>query len=272
MTDPTRTFDGKIAWITGASSGTGKALALALAQQGARLVLSARSAADLAEVADLCAGTRPLVIPLDVTDADARATAVAQVLNTVEGVDFLFNNAGVAQRATALDTSLDIVRAIMELNFFAPVALTKLVLPSMIARQTGMIVLTSSIGGKFGAPMRSSYAASKHAMHGYFEALRIEQQANNILVSFLLIGSVQTDIVAKALTADGTPWGVTDQGHLNGMPPEEFARQALAGLSRAEHEIFIGSRVEESLIRLKREAPDRLTSQLASLYAMPKSA
>lgn len=165
-------FKDHVVWITGASAGIGEGLAIAWAREGARLVLSARRADQLARVKSLCTGAGDiLVVPFDMVGEVGRARAVEAVLKHYGHVDIMVHNAGISQRALAKDTALHVDRAIMELDYFSVIALTKLILPSMLARKQGHFVITSSVAGKFGTPMRSTYSAAQHALHGYFDTL-----------------------------------------------------------------------------------------------------
>ena len=158
-------FAGQVVWITGASSGIGEALARGFAQAGARLVLSSRREIELERVRRTCA--RPdehLVLPLDLACTDAFAAATATVLARCGAIDVLVNNAGVAQRALAGEATLAVERALMDVNYFGPVALTKAVLPAMRARRRGHVVVVGSVLGHFGFPGNSTYSAAKHAL------------------------------------------------------------------------------------------------------------
>ena len=163
-----REIQGKIAWVTGASSGIGEALAKALSAAGARLVLSARREAELERVRAACtAPEQHMVLPFDLLAFDAAAIA-ARALAEMEHIDLLIHCGGVSQRGTVLETEIAVDRRIMEINYFSTVALTKAVLPAMVARQQGHLVVISSLSGKISTPRRSAYAASKHALHGFF--------------------------------------------------------------------------------------------------------
>jgi dehydrogenase/reductase SDR family protein 7B len=239
------TLTGKVVWITGASSGIGAALAVACRREGAHLVLSARRADALARVeASLppAAGADAMVLPLDVTDIAAFGPAVAAVLSRFGRVDVLVNNAGVSQRSRAEKTPLEVDRRIMEVNFFGPVALTKAVLPSMLAAGGGRVVVVSSISGKFGYHLRSAYSASKHALHGYFESLRMELHARGLRVTVVCPGRIRTDISLHALLADGSEHRRMDAGQLNGRSAEDCAARILRGIARDEEEVLFGGR------------------------------
>ncbi len=213
-------IEGKIAWITGASSGIGAALATELFDQGATVILSARSAAKLEEIKnrlDQKAPDRCLVIPFDVTSKFSVQEAVEQVKQMKGRVDILINNAGVSQRSYALSTSLEVDRKLFEVNFFGAVSVTKGIAPLMVSQGSGHIVVISSMAGKYGFRMRSSYSASKHALQGYFETLRAELTQDNVQVTIVCPGRIKTDISVHSLTGDGKTYDIMDKGQAQGF-------------------------------------------------------
>ena len=252
-------FSGQVIWVTGASAGIGEALALGLHREGAHVVLSGRREAELHRVKALCTSGsgNVLVIPFDVADEAARAAAVNQVLGAFGHIDMLVNNAGVSQRAYGKDTQLAVDRQIMELDYFSVIALTKLVLPSMLARKSGHLVATSSVSGKYGVRMRTAYCAAKHALHGFFDALRIELHPH-INVSLLVYGGVQTRVSFNALTGDGGVWGRLDNIVSSGTPVDECARLTLDGLAAKRHEIVVAEGDSLLYLYLKRFLPGYL--------------
>ena len=236
-------FSGKIVWITGASSGIGEALAYELARQGAQLVLSARRQEQLDAVRDRCQDpSRHLVLPLDLTATDTLATATQQVLEHFGRIDILINNGGISQRGTAVETELEVDRRIMEVNYMGTVALTKAVLPSMLQRHAGQIVVISSLMGKLGTPLRSAYAASKHALQGFFDCLRAEVHDLGVHVLVISPGYVHTDITKNALTADGSTYNQIGDAQSKAMSAETFAKRAVDAIARDRDEALIGGR------------------------------
>ena len=196
-------WDERKVWITGASSGIGEALARVLDRRGARLVLSARRSERLEAVkASLTRPQEHRVLPLDVTATDRAAEHVAEAL-TGGPVDVLVHGAGISQRSRAAETELAVDRRLMEVNFFGAVALTKAVLPSMLDRGAGHFVVVSSLVGKISTPLRSGYSASKHALHGFFDAVRAELYERGIRVTLACPGFIRTEITLHALTGDG---------------------------------------------------------------------
>ena len=234
-------FSGKVVWITGASSGIGEALAHELARAGATLVLSARREAQLSEVRRSCRHPdRHLVLPLDLSEPESIPAATARVLEQHGHIDVLINNGGISQRGTAAETDLQVDRRIMEVNYMGTVAMTKAVLPSMLARRSGHIIVISSVAGKIGTPLRSAYAASKHALQGFFDCLRAEVHDQGLRVSVICPGFVRTEITKNALTADGSTFGHMGDAQAKAMTTEEFARRCVRAIEREVDEIMIG--------------------------------
>lgn len=248
-------FTGQVVWITGASSGIGEALARAFAAEGAQLVLSSRRVAELERVRHSC--VRPeehRVVPFDLANASSFPAVVNDVLAHENRVDVLVNNGGVSQRARALDTAAEVERAIMEVDYFAPVALTKAVLPLMCARRSGHVVVVSSVMGYVGTPGRSTYAAAKHALHGYFDSLRAEVWRDNVHVTLACPGYVKTSISANALGPNGAKHARPDATHERGIAPEKCAAAIVRAVARKKNEVYVGGR-ETIGIYLQRFAP-----------------
>jgi len=251
-------FDNRIVWITGASSGIGEALAIAWSREGATLVLSARNAAELERVRGLCASPeRHLVRPLDLVDTAAIERTAAEVLREVKHVDVLVHSGGVSQRSLAADTDLATDRRIMDINYFGTVALTKAVLPSMIARRSGHIVPISSVIGYVGVPLRSAYAASKHALHGFFETLRAETTKQGIAVTIVVPGYIKTNVSENALRGDGSRYGTTDETHQRAMLPEDAAPKIIDAVAKKKPEVRVGGK-EIYAVLLRRFLPNVL--------------
>ncbi len=246
-------------WITGASSGIGEALAVAFHQAGARLVLSARREEELKRVQAACGGVPSTqVLPLDVTRNDELTEKTHAALAMLGGLDIVVLNAGISQRALARDSNETVYRRLMEVNFFGPEAIARAVLPSMINQKSGHFVVISSIAGKFGVPLRTGYSASKFALHGFFEALRAEEEHNGIHATLVCPGYIRTEISVSALKGDGSKHAKVDPELAQGMPAEECARQILAGVATGRYEMVIGSAREKGLVLLKRFLPTML--------------
>lgn len=231
-------------WITGASSGIGQAMAMACAAEGARLILSARRLDALEEVRTACGGDarRIQLVPLDLTHAEELPGKALEALAAFGQIDVLIHSAGVSQRALARDTGAQVERTLMEVNYFGPVALTRAVLPSMLKRRSGRIVVLSSLVGKFGMPLRSTYSAAKHALHGYFDSLRAEVREEGIGVTIVCPGFIRTDMPRNALMANGEPQGRMDSTHEHGMDPAVCAAKILDAAGRGKQEVVVGGR------------------------------
>ncbi|MFZ4688745.1 MAG: SDR family NAD(P)-dependent oxidoreductase [Polymorphobacter sp.] len=262
-------FTGKTIWITGASSGIGAGLATAFARAGARLVLSGRRQAALAEVAGRCQAST-LLLPFEATDLTILPEVVAEAEAKTGGIDILVNNAGISQRSLALDTQFDVYRTIMEVDFFAPLRLTQLVLPAMVKRGSGAIVNNASVAGKVGSPLRTGYCAAKHAMVGWSDALRAEIAQYGVSVHVLTPGFVATGIADNALKGDGSVNGPSDDPVNAGISIDEAAAQILDALALGTPEIPVGRAggMEMALLGMLRQDPAQLFAAMAG--AAPK--
>ena len=245
----------KVVWVTGASSGIGEALTHALSKSTGRLVISSRNEEDLKHVRKGIRGeTDVMVLPLDLADGASLPGKVDAVLGRFGRIDVLVNNGGISQRSRVVETGMDVYRRLMEVNYFGTVALTKAVLPGMIRQGGGHIAVTSSLTGKFGTPLRSGYAASKHALHGFFETLRAELWREKIKVTIACPGFVCTNVSVNALTGDGSRQGSMDEAQAGGIPPEACARRIMQAIEDDEEEVLIGGK-EVLAAHLKRLSP-----------------
>jgi dehydrogenase/reductase SDR family member 7B len=249
-------FKNKTVWITGASSGIGKAVALELSKENTTLVLSDIDEKGLAEVAEICTKNNcaTLIVPMDLGNEISVESAAKQVFNKNMKIDCLYQFAGISQRSLVIETPLFVDRKIFEINFFGAVALTKAVLPEMIKNGGGQIAVTSSMVGKFGFPYRSSYSATKHALQGFFESLRAENVKNNIQVSILIPGRVKTNISVNAITKDGKSHGKMDEGQDKGITAEKAAKIICRGLKKNKKEILVGGN-ELLMVHIRRFIP-----------------
>lgn len=249
-------FKDKVIWITGASSGIGEALALAFAKKGARLILSARREQELQRVAEHTALTELdlMILPLDLADTRMASAWAAQVMNKFGRIDLLINNGGFSQRSAATATDEQVERQLMEVNYFSAVALSKAVLPYMLRQKSGYLVVLSSIAGKFGFYLRSSYSAAKHALHGYFESLRLETEKQGIKTLIVCPGKVKTEISLHAKQGDGASHNKMDESHVNAMGAEECAMQIIRAIEQEKEEVLIGGK-ELMAVSLKRFFP-----------------
>ncbi len=269
-------FAGEVAWITGASSGIGAAMARALAADGAHVILSGRNAEALAEVAADCAigNASALVLPFEVTDRPAGLAAAEQAwawaAERSGGIDILVNNAGISQRSLAVDTDYAVYEQIIAVDLLAPIALTQALLGRMVARKAGRIVMVSSVAGKVGVPMRTAYSAAKFGLIGYANALRSEVTGQGLQVHVIAPGSVRTNVSRNALNADGSRRGVSDKGIDRGMDPAEAVATMLAAMAAGEREIIVARGFELGIAEACRtpvEVFDKMAAMVADGYA-----
>src|ERR1700757_2968814 len=237
-------FSKKVVWITGASSGIGEALVFALAKQGAKIVLSARNESALQAVVQKANLTSDnyLIIPFDLVDTSKAENYVQQILQKFNHIDVLINNGGMSQRGEALATTTETERNLFEINYFAQVALVKAVLPIMIKQQSGQITVVSSIAGKFGFYLRSSYSAAKHALHGYFESLRLEIEKKNINVLIVCPGKIDTPISINAVGEGGNKHNKQDESHVGAMTATQCAKHIIDAIESNKKEVHIGGK------------------------------
>lgn len=248
-------FAGKVVWVTGASAGIGAALARAFAKEGARLILSGRRAQALAETCQACGGSEvAFILPLDLAELDILPDRAREAEQAFGPVDVLVNNAGISQRAEAADTRLAVDRYIMDVNYMAAVALSKAVLPGMLERGHGHIVAVTSLTGYVGTKLRSAYAASKHALHGFFDCLRAEVAHRGVRVTLVCPGFVRTEVSANALTGDGGRHGRLDPATAGGLDPDRVAARAVVAVARGRREVLIAGR-EGAAVYLQRFVP-----------------
>jgi len=230
--------------LTGASEGIGRALALQLAARGARLALAARDRDRLESLAQECRarGGEALAVPTDVTNQQDLEWLVAETLKTFGGIDTVIHNAGITMwsRFDAL-ADLSIFERIMEVNYLAPVRLTALALPHL--KQTrGLIVAVASLSGLTGVPERTGYAASKHAMIGFFDSLRIELAGSGVDVSVIAPDFVISEIHKRAVGPDGEPLGTSPMKQSKIMTAEECARQIVRAMEKRRRLLLMSTR------------------------------
>ena len=259
-------FTNKVVWITGASSGIGKALALELSKQGAKLILSARNEEQLTIVKNACKNSDTIkVLPLDLEAYANLDSKVAEAIDWFGRIDILVNNGGVSQRSLASETSIAVDKRIMDINYLGTIALTKAVLPHFIKNKKGQFVVTTSIVGKIGTPLRSSYAASKHALHGFFDCLRAENHKHNISVTLVCPGFVNTNVSINALTGDGSPQNKMDTATQNGIAPDRFAKIMAKAIAKKKEEVYIAGAKEKLGVYAKRFYPKLLSKMIRKL-------
>jgi 3-oxoacyl-[acyl-carrier protein] reductase len=223
---------GKNAIITGAGKGIGRALAIALAQEGVNIGLMARTDADLQNVAAELKqfGVRTATAAVNVADIDAVNAAVSQLKSDLGAIDILINNAGISSFGSFMELDPSRWEEIVKVNLFGPYYVTRAVLPEMIERKTGDIINISSTAGKNGAAVTSAYSASKFALIGMSESLMQEVRKHNIRVSTMLPSTVATDMAMDLKLTDGNPERV--------MQPEDFAELVVAQL-KLNRRVFV---------------------------------
>lgn len=238
-----KVFNGKIVWITGASSGIGEALVYEMAKRGAKIIISSNDAPGLERVRGGCSqnSSNVFCVSFDLSDTSGIETIVEQQIKALGRIDYLFNIGGISQRSRIDETPLWLDRKIFEINYFGTIALIKAVLPFMISQKSGYVAATSSISGRFGFPLRSAYSASKQALHGFIETLYLENKKYNIRASVIIPGRVRTNISFHALDGNGKEYGKMDEGLNKGISPEKAAKKIIKGISRNRREILVGS-------------------------------
>lgn len=256
-------YTNKTVWITGASSGIGEALAYEFAKQGANLVISARRVDELARVQERCPDpSKVQVLALDLAAPDTFAIKTNEALAYFGQIDVMVHNAGISQRSLAKDTSIDVDRRLMEVNYLGTVALTKALLPHFLSRKGGQFVVVTSLVGVFGSPLRSGYSASKHALHGFFDSLRAELALENIAVTLICPGYIATNVSVNALTGDGSKQNTMDTKTAAGLQPDEAASQMVRAISNKKLEVYVG-KTETWAVYLKRFFPSIFAKVLA---------
>ena len=249
-------FNGKVVWITGASSGIGESLVYEFVREGATVIASSNDPGGLERVKAACNARSEYVtcVPFDLSETSDISSLAEKQIEQFGRIDLLVNLGGISQRARIEETPLWLDRKIFEINYFGTIALTKAVLPYMIKQKSGHILATSSISGRFGFPLRSAYSASKQALHGFFETLYLENKQNNIRSSVIIPGRVRTNISVHALDRNGKEHGKMDDGQMQGLTPEKAARIIIKGIKRNKREILVG-KSELFLLYIRRLCP-----------------
>ena len=233
-------FTNKIVWITGASSGIGEALTYELVKQGAKIIISARREEELKRVQQQAGTSNIYVLPLDLEATATFPSKVQEAISAFAQIDIMIHNGGISQRSTVKDTLLAVQRKVMEVDYFSYVELTRLLLPHMQERKTGHVVAISSVMGKIGTPMRSAYAAAKHALHGFFDCLRTEVWNDNIKVTLIMPGYIRTQVSMNAVTASGEKLNQLGKNIGHGYPADKTAQQILNAIQKGKFEKYVG--------------------------------
>ncbi len=246
----------KVVIITGASSGIGKAIAGLYADKGAHLILASRNVEELDALASTLKEKtdKILVVQTDISNSGDCKKLVEETLSNFGKIDLLINNAGISQRSLTMDTNIDVYKTIMNVNYFGTIEITKLVLKSMISSGSGQIAVISSVVGKFGFPFRSGYAASKHALHGFFDSLRAEVSDKHIDITIICPGRIQTNVSINAMTEDGSKHNKMDKGTAEGMTVEKCAKLIVRAIAARKKEVIIAGS-EKYLVWLRKFIP-----------------
>ncbi|MBP2284293.1 short-subunit dehydrogenase [Flavobacterium sp. CG_23.5] len=252
-----KSINGKVVWITGASSGIGEALAYELSKRDCKLILSARNIENLERVKSRCVNASVVLLPFDLTDFDDAKKHVESAISAFGKIDVLVNNGGVSQRSLLAETDFEVDKKLIEVDYLGTIALTKALLPHFIKNREGHFVTITSLMGKFGSPYRSGYCGAKHALHGFFDVLRMEHQKDSINVTLICPGFIQTNVAINALTANGSKQNIDDEATLNGMPVAVFAKKLINAVESTKFEAYIGGK-EVLGVYLKRFFPKLL--------------
>jgi short-subunit dehydrogenase len=230
-------FSGKRVWVTGASSGIGRALVEALGDAGVSTVASARREDRLSELVDKHKTVRAL--PMDIADFAAAEEMATRAWDLLGGVDVLINNAGVSQRFVFSEADADVLRRIVDVNLTGTMLLTRATVSRMLAGGGGHLVAVTSLAARVPTPLRTVYTAAKMGLHGLFDSLRGEVEPQGIAVTLVVPGMVNTEISQHSVTAAGEHYGVTDRNQADGMSPEACAQQILAGVAKRRREVSV---------------------------------
>jgi len=263
-------FTNKVVWITGASSGIGKATALRFAKEKATLILTALEADLLQDVRSEClsAGAPNVTtLPFDLSQIEELPSLADNALKAYGHIDIFYNNAGISMRGTTVETDMAVIRKVMDIDYFAPVILTKIILPTMIAQGGGQLAVTTSINGMFGFPLRCAYSSAKHALYGFYETIAAENYKDNIHVTIVTPGRVQTNISVNALEKNGQKHGKMDAGQAKGITPEKAADKIVRAIAKKKREVLVGS-TELLMVYIKRFFPGLCAKIARSIKAM----
>ncbi|KAG8432856.1 hypothetical protein GDO86_017204 [Hymenochirus boettgeri] len=273
---------GAVVVITGATSGLGKECAKVFYAVGAHLVLCGRSKEKLEELVEELTQMqlkttqphKPHIVIFDLSDVEAVKLAAKEILQLTGRVDILINNAGISYRGTILDTKISVDKMIMDTNYFGPVALTKALIPSMIKKRRGHVVVISSVQGKISIPFRSAYSASKHATQAFFDCLRAEMASYEIEVTVISPGYIKTNLSLNAVTGDGSNYGVMDKNTAEGRMPEEVAQTILQSVNEKRKDVLVAGLLPTLAVYLRTLTPTIFFSIMAARAkkeAKPKS-
>lgn len=232
-------FENKVIWITGASSGIGAELDVQLAKLNAKLILTARNEEALRQIKEACKDAVCSVLIGDMLQPETFDSLVKKAVEIHGRIDIAIFCAGQTQRSYAIATEMYVYRQLMELNFFAPVALTKILLPQFARQGSGHVVVISSVAGLMGFPLRTGYAASKHALKGFYETLQTEHRLPNFHITIISPGRINTPISINAITGKGEKHGLMDEGQLHGIPVDVCAKKIIRAIHKKRRHLII---------------------------------
>ncbi|MDC7227581.1 MAG: SDR family NAD(P)-dependent oxidoreductase [Spirochaetales bacterium] len=260
-------YNDKRIWITGASSGIGKALAEILVTQGARLVLTARRKNLLEEIRTAAPETAEVsILDADLADIDALPEVCRKAWDEYSGLDIIIMNAGVSQRSLFRDMDFETGRNLFDINFFTHTKIMHELLPRLEAQGHGRIAAVTSLSGHIPSPLRIYYSSAKHALHGFYETLAAETWTSGIRVSMIIPGFVRTNISYNAVDGEGRAFGKLDPLQKSGADPSSAAKKILNKLERGKREIYVGYTTNAAVARfLGRVAPGLLLRILRNM-------
>jgi short-subunit dehydrogenase len=234
----------KVVWVTGASSGIGEAICHELMKYKCKIILSARRESELLRVKkDMKINDENvLVLPIDLEKSKEVENWTAKVIEKFGRIDVLVNNGGISQKSLVEETTEEVERKVMEINYFGNVALAKAVSKIMKKQQSGKIVVTTSILGKFGLSFHSTYAASKHALYGFYDSFRMELKKDSVSVLLVSPGFINTKAAINSITGDGSISNEDSPAQINGMKTNVFARKLVGAIKNDRNHIYIGSK------------------------------
>ncbi len=252
-------YKDKVVWITGASSGIGEACTYAFDKAGAKLVLSSRRQAELERVKANCSQSadRILVLPLDLANHEEMDDKAKKVHQHFGRIDVLLNNGGISQRSLIKDTEFNVFKRLMDIDYLGTVAISKAVLPYYLQQKSGQYGVVTSLMGKFSSPLRGGYCGAKHALHGFFDAMRLEHEDDGVEVTLICPGFIKTEISKNALVADGSKQNKMDNATGKGLSAEDCAKQIVSAMTKNKFEVLIGGK-ETAAVYIKRFFPNML--------------
>lgn len=256
-------YNNKTVWITGASSGIGRELAIQFAELGASVILSTRNVEKLTALKAELKGGGHLILPLDLAKPEEVLSKVTAAINELPAIDILINNGGISQRSLFLENDFKVYRQLMEVNYFGLVALTKAVLPSMVARKSGSVVAISSVAGKVGSKLRTGYSGTKFAVVGFMDCLRAEVKEHNIHCLTICPGFIKTVIAHNSLNPQGVAQNKSEQAIENGMDVKVAASKMINAINSKKDEVIVGQGLSGWAPTIKRFFP-RLFNHLTA--------